>query len=82
MLATQDLCCCTVGIATCRPGFSSGCIINIHKLLETQQVNNNDHGTAVIYTDSKIKMDSIRSAKNHNHLLEEIRNKRTKRTGK
>jgi len=76
MLATQDLCCCTVDIATCRPGFSSDCIINIRKLLETQQVNNNEHGTAVIYTDSKITLDSIRSAKNHIHLLEEIR-KRT-----
>jgi ribonuclease HI len=38
-----------------------------------QQVNNNKHRTAVIYTDSKITLDSIRSAKNHNHLLEEIR---------
>jgi ribonuclease HI len=27
----------------------------------------------VIYTDSKITLDSIRSAKNHNHLVEEIR---------
>ena len=35
MLATQDLCCYTVGIATCRPGFSSGCVINIHKLHHT-----------------------------------------------
>ena len=41
-----------------------------------QQVNNDEHGTAVIYTDSKITLDSIRSAKNHNHLVEEIR-KRT-----
>jgi len=29
--------------------------------------------TAAIYTDSKITLDSTRSAKNHNHLLEEIR---------
>ena len=27
----------------------------------------------MIYTDSKITLDSIRSAKNHNHLVEEIR---------
>jgi hypothetical protein len=37
-----------------------------------QRVKNNKPGTAVIYTDSTITLDSIRSAKNHNHL-EEIR---------
>jgi ribonuclease HI len=31
--------------------------------------------TAVIYTDSKITLDSIMSAKNHNDLVEEIRKK-------
>jgi ribonuclease HI len=41
--------------------------------LETQTANHNAHKTAVIYTDSKITMDSIRSAKNHNYLVEEIR---------
>ena len=33
----------------------------------------NEHRPAVIYTDSKITLDSIRSPKNHNHLVEEIR---------
>jgi ribonuclease HI len=38
-----------------------------------QQVKNNEPGTAVIYTDNKITLDSIRSAKNHDHLVEEIK---------
>jgi ribonuclease HI len=38
-----------------------------------QQVKNNDPGAAVIHTDSKITMDSIMSAQNHDHLVEEIR---------
>jgi len=38
-----------------------------------QQVNHNERRTAVIYTDSKITLDSISNAKNHNHLVEEIR---------
>jgi ribonuclease HI len=38
-----------------------------------QQVKNNEPETAVIYTDSKITLDSIRSGKNHDHLVEEIR---------
>jgi len=41
-----------------------------------QQVKNNEPGRAVIYTDSKITLDSIISAKNHKHFVEEIR-KRT-----
>ena len=47
----------------------------IVKALETiqTQVNHNKHRTAVIYMDSKITLDSIRSAKNNNHLVEEIR---------
>lgn len=35
MLATQHLCYCTVGIATCISGFSYSCIINNHKLHHT-----------------------------------------------
>jgi hypothetical protein len=35
--------------------------------LETQTANHNVHKTAVIYTDSKITMDSITSAKNNNY---------------
>jgi hypothetical protein len=38
-----------------------------------QQVKNNEPGRAVIYTDSKITLDSIITAKNHEHLVEEIR---------
>jgi ribonuclease HI len=41
--------------------------------IETKQVNYNEHRTVVIHTDSKITLDSIRNAKNHNHLLKEIR---------
>jgi hypothetical protein len=50
-----------------------------------QQVKNNKSGTAVNYTDSKITLDSIRSAKNPDHLIEEIRKRAAtlnKRTGK
>ena len=48
-------------------------IVKELEVIESQQENHNGHGTAVIYTDSKITLDSIRSAKNHNHLVEEIR---------
>ena len=48
-------------------------IVKALEVIGTQRVNQNEHKTAVIYTDSKITLDSIRSAKNHNHLLEEIR---------
>jgi ribonuclease HI len=41
--------------------------------MQPQIKQNNEHRTAIIYTDSKITLDSIRSAKNHNHLVEEIR---------
>jgi ribonuclease HI len=48
-------------------------IVKSLEAIETQQVNYNEHRTVVIYTDSKITLDSIRSSKNHNHLVEEIR---------
>jgi len=48
-------------------------IVQALAVIETQQVKQNEHGTAVIYTDSRITLDSIRSAKNHNHFVEEIR---------
>jgi ribonuclease HI len=51
-------------------------IMKALEVLETQTANHNAHKIAVIYTDSKITMESIRSAKNHTHLIEEIR-KRT-----
>jgi ribonuclease HI len=43
------------------------------EVTEKQQVNNNEHRKAVIYMDSNITLDKIRSAKNHNHLVDEIR---------
>jgi ribonuclease HI len=48
-------------------------IVKALEVIESQQENHNKHRTAVIYTNSKITLDSIRSAKNHNHLVEEIR---------
>jgi ribonuclease HI len=51
-------------------------IVKALEVIEMQQVKNNEPGRAVIYTDSKITLDSIISAKNHEHLVEEIR-KRT-----
>ena len=50
-------------------------IVKTLKVIETQQVNDNERSTAVIYTDSKISLNSIRSAKNHNQLVEEVRNR-------
>ena len=47
-------------------------IVKALEVIEMQQVKQNEHGTAVIYTDSRITLDAIRSAKNHNHLVEEI----------
>jgi ribonuclease HI len=48
-------------------------IVKAFEVTETQQVNNNKTRAAVIYTNSKITLVSIRSAKNHNHLVEEMR---------
>jgi ribonuclease HI len=48
-------------------------IVKALEVIESQQENHNEHRRAVIYTDSKITLDSIRNAKNHNHLEEEIR---------
>jgi ribonuclease HI len=48
-------------------------ILKVLDVIESQQENHNEHRTAVIYTDSKITLNLIRSAKNHNHLIEEIR---------
>ena len=50
-------------------------IVKALEVIQSQQENQNEHRTAVIHTDSKITLDSIRSAKNHNHLVEEIRNR-------
>ena len=48
-------------------------IVKALEVTETQQVNRNEHRKAVIYMDNNITLDSIRSVKNHNHLVEEIR---------
>jgi ribonuclease HI len=48
-------------------------IVKALEALEKQTANHNAHKTAVIYTDSKITMNSIRSAKNDNSLVQEIR---------
>ena len=48
-------------------------ILKALEVIQTELVNHNEHRSAAIYTDSKISMDSIRSAKNHNHLEEIIR---------
>jgi ribonuclease HI len=45
-------------------------IVKALEVIEMQQVNHNEHKAAVIYT-----LESIRSVKNHNHLVEEIRNR-------
>ena len=50
-------------------------IVKTLKVIETQQVNYNEHSTAVIYTDSKIPLNSIKSAKNHKQLVEDVRNR-------
>jgi ribonuclease HI len=47
-------------------------IVKALEALETQTANHNAHKTAVIYTDIKITMNSIRSAKNHNYSVAEI----------
>jgi ribonuclease HI len=50
-------------------------IVKALEVIEMQQVKNNEPGRAVIYTDSKITLDSIINAKSHEHLVEEIRKK-------
>jgi ribonuclease HI len=46
--------------------------------IETQLVEYKVHKTAVIYTESNITLDLIRSAKNHVLLVEEIRKRTVK----
>jgi ribonuclease HI len=48
-------------------------IVKALEYIESQQENLNEHRRAVIYTHSKITLDSIRNAKNHNHLVEKIK---------
>jgi len=38
-------------------------IVKALEVIETELVNHNEHSSAAIYTDSKITLDSIRSAK-------------------
>jgi ribonuclease HI len=51
-------------------------IIKALEAIETQEINYKEHRALVIHTGSKITLESIRNAKNHNRLVEEIR-KRT-----
>ena len=48
-------------------------IVKALEVIGTQQVNHDKNTTVVVYTDSKITLDSIRNPKNHNHLVEQIR---------
>ena len=48
-------------------------IVKALEVIEMQLVKKNEPGRAVICTDSKITLDSIKSAKNHEHLVEKIR---------
>jgi ribonuclease HI len=50
-------------------------IIKALEAIQKQQVNYNEHRTVVIHMDSNITLDSLRNAKNHNHLVEQIRKK-------
>ena len=50
-------------------------IVKALEAIGMQQVNHNEYRRGVIYTDSKITLNSIRSVKNHNHLVGEIRNR-------
>jgi ribonuclease HI len=56
-------------------------ILRALETIERQEVKYNENSTVVIYTDSKITMDSIRNARIHTHLIEEIR-KRAVNTNK
>jgi ribonuclease HI len=47
-------------------------IVKALEVIEMQQVKNYEPRRAVIFTDSKITLDSIISAKNHKYLVEEI----------
>ena len=65
--------CCEIVTVYCPPHLEA---------IETQRVNQNEHRTAVIFTDSKITLDSIRNTKNRNHLVEEIRKRAVSLTKK
>jgi len=48
-------------------------IVKAPEVIETELVNHNEQRSAAIYNDSKITLDSIRSVKNHNLRVQEIR---------
>jgi len=51
-------------------------LVAIHKALEEIELLNRERIsplTAIIYTDSRVSLDSLRNAKNHSFLVEEIR---------
>jgi len=54
--------------------------LSITKALEAKgkiDISQNKPRTAIIFTDSRISIDSIRNTKNHSNLIEEIRKKVT-----
>ena len=48
-------------------------IVKALEAIGTQQAIHDENRTVVVYTDSKVTLESIRNAKNHNHLIEQIR---------
>jgi ribonuclease HI len=51
-------------------------IIKALQAIENIDTTTTPHSTATIFTESMITLDSIRNAKNHNILIEEIRKKK------
>jgi len=47
------------------------------EVLEKIEIPHNTTRTAIILTDSRVTIDSIKNTRNHNHLVEEIRKKMT-----
>jgi len=50
-------------------------LVAIHKALEEIELQNRERIsplTAIIYTDSRVSLDSLRNAKNHSFLVQEI----------
>jgi ribonuclease HI len=48
-------------------------IVKALEVMEMQQVIHDENRTVVVYTDCRITLESVRNAKNHNHLVEQIR---------
>ena len=48
-------------------------LVKALQAIETIKINKNVPRTIIIYTDSRITLDSLKNKKNRNHLIEEIR---------